>query len=144
MPKPRRNILAVLEETSSPPAELPENQFIAKVIEAKGKNLYEVELAKAHDKQRLLVELPSKFRSTVWIKMGNYVVVDRSTLADRDNKLAGEIVNVVREEKQWRPQKYWPEDFVKSSTLAYGDDSDDDDDDDLAGKMPPSDSEDEA
>lgn len=142
MPKPRRDILAVLDQTSSPPAELPENQFIARVIGAKGKNLYEVELSEAQNKERLLVELPSKFRSTVWIKRGGFVVIDKSTLADRENKLAGEIINVVREEKQWRNEKYWPEDFTKANAQAL-DDHSDDEDDNLAGKMPPSDSEEE-
>jgi probable RNA-binding protein EIF1AD len=43
----------------------------------------------------------------VWIKRGSFVVVDTSALADRENKLDGEIVNVVRDEKDWRKMAYW-------------------------------------
>ena len=55
----------------------------------------------------LLVEMPRRFRSTIWVKRGSYVVVDVAALAGRENKLGGEIVNVVREEKRWRRMPYW-------------------------------------
>lgn len=105
MGRPRRNLLATAEETSTPPESLDANHAIARVKKAEGKNLYSVELLPG-DKS-LLVELPSRFRSQIWIKRGGYVVVDTSVFEDRDNKLDGEIVNVVREEKQWRKQGYW-------------------------------------
>jgi hypothetical protein len=44
---------------------------------------------------------------TVWIKRGSFVVVDTSAMADRENKLDGEIVNIVRDEKAWRKMAYW-------------------------------------
>ncbi len=97
--------MATAEETSTPPESLDANHAIARVKKAEGKNLYSVELLPG-DKS-LLVELPSRFRSQIWIKRGGYVVVDTSVFEDRDNKLDGEIVNVVREEKQWRKQGYW-------------------------------------
>lgn len=56
-------------------------------------NLYNAELPNS---KSVLVELEAKFRSTIWIKRGSYVVVDTEALADRDNKLDGEIMNVVR------------------------------------------------
>ncbi len=105
MGRPKRNFLATAEETSTPPASLDRSHAIARVKKAEGKNLYSVELSTG-DKP-LLVELPSRFRSQIWIKRGGYVVVDMSAFEDRDNKLDGEIVNVVREEKQWRKQAYW-------------------------------------
>lgn len=105
MGRPKRNLLATAEETSTPPASLEANHAIARVMKAEGKNLYSVELSPGN--KSLLVELPSRFRSQIWIKRGGYVVVDRSAFEDRDNKLDGEIVNVVREEKQWRKQGYW-------------------------------------
>ena len=110
MGRPKRNLLATVDETSTPPAELGYGQVIARVKKAEGKNLYSVELASG--KESLLVELPSRFRSQIWIKNGGYVVVDTSAFEDRDNKLNGEIVNVVRDEKQWRKQAYW---WVSSS-----------------------------
>ena len=110
MGRPKRNLLATVDKTSTPPAELGDGQAIARVKKAEGKNLYSVELASG--KESLLVELPSRFRSQIWIKNGGYVVVDTSAFEDRDNKLNGEIVNVVRDEKQWRKQAYW---WVSSS-----------------------------
>lgn len=105
MGRPKRNFLATAEETSTPPASLDANHAIARVKKAEGKNLYSVELSPGD--RSLLVELPSRFRSQIWIKRGGYVVVDTSVFENRDNKLDGEIVNVVREEKQWRKQGYW-------------------------------------
>ena len=84
---------------------LGEGQAIARVKKAEGNNLYSVELPLR--KESLLVELPSRFRSQIWIKRGGYVVVDTSAFAERDNKLDGEIINVVRDEKHWRKQAYW-------------------------------------
>ena len=105
MGRPKRNLLATAEETSTPPAMLAEGQAIARVKKAEGNNLYSVELSSGKDS--LLVELPSRFRSQIWIKRGGYVVVDTSAFAERDNKLDGEISNVVRDEKHWRKQAYW-------------------------------------
>ncbi|CAO1601465.1 MAG: hypothetical protein LQ349_000679 [Xanthoria aureola] len=133
MARPKRNLLATAQETSSPPTSLDDNHAIARVRKAEGKNLYLVELPKRTDP--LLVELPARFRSQIWIKNGGYVLVDTAAFLDRENKLDGEIVNVVREEKEWRKQSYWPLEFVKKST--YPDDSEDEAS--TVGKMPPSD-----
>ena len=84
-------------------------------------------------------------------------MVDTTAFGDRDNKLDGEIVNIVRDEKHWRKQTYWfvhftsrdtlsvlmvryrPSEFVKKST--YPEDSEDEKS--TVGKLPPSDSEEE-
>lgn len=105
MPRPRRTVLATAEDTLNPPLALGGGHAIARVKKAEGKNLYSVELPSA--KASLLVELPARFRSTIWIKNGGYVVVDTAAFGDRENKLDGEIINVVRDEKQWRKQAYW-------------------------------------
>ncbi|KAL1652213.1 hypothetical protein SLS58_000340 [Diplodia intermedia] len=136
MGRPKRNLHAVEAETLTPPDLLTAVQTIAKVSKAEGNNLYSVELP---DKTATLVELNAKFRSTIWVKRGTYVVVDAGTLAERDNKLGGEIINVVRDEKAWRKMSYWPPQFKKQS--AYPEDSDDEQS--IVGKMPPSDSDDD-
>lgn len=105
MPRPKRNLLATAQETSSPPNSLDEGRAIARVRKAEGKNLYSVDLPS--NVKPLLVELPSRFRSQIWLKRGGYVVVDTTVFADRDNKLDGEIVNIVRDEREWRKQPYW-------------------------------------
>lgn len=104
MPPPRRKVLATAEETLVPPDELSPGQEIARVIKATGNNIYSVEFP---SKKIVLVELPSKFRSTIWMKRGSFVVVDTNALDNRDNKLEGEIVNIVRDEKAWRKTSYW-------------------------------------
>ena len=134
MPRPKRDIQAVAQETVTPPEVLPTSQTIARVKQAAGNNLYHLELP---SKEMILAELPARFRSTIWIKRGSFVLVDTSSLADRDNKLGGEIVNVVRDEKVWRKMSYWPSEFP-AKTSSYAPDSDDE-----GPKMPPSDSEDE-
>ncbi|KAJ4379625.1 hypothetical protein N0V86_004806 [Didymella sp. IMI 355093] len=135
MGRPKRQVLATIEDTITPPDVLPDAHFIARIVKAEGKNLYSADLPNG---KSVLAELEAKFRSTVWIKRGSYVVVDTSALAERDNKLDGEIVNVVRDEKAWRKMAYWPKEFVKKP--AY---EDSDEEESTVGKMPPSDSDEE-
>jgi probable RNA-binding protein EIF1AD len=140
MPKPRRNIQAAAEETLTPPDALAPGQKIARVHGGAGNNLYTLELP---SRETLLAELPAKFRSTIWMKRGSYVVVDTAALAGRGNKLGGEIVNIVGDEKAWRKLPYWPVEFP-AKTAAYGRDSDSDGErDDDGPRMPPSDEDDD-
>lgn len=105
MGRPKRSFLATAEETSTPPTTLDDGHQIARVLKAEGKNLYSVKIC--GQAEPLLVELPSRFRSQIWIKRGGFVVVDRAAFEDRENKLDGEIANIVRDEKKWRKQPYW-------------------------------------
>ncbi|KAK0938645.1 hypothetical protein LTR29_009744 [Friedmanniomyces endolithicus] len=134
MPKPKRNINAVAEATLMPPDLLAPHHLIAKLKQAAGKNLYYLDTAAG---ATLLAELNQKFRSTIWLRRGSYVVVDTASLADRDNKLGGEIVNVVGDEKAWRKMSYWPAEFAKK-TSSYAEDSNDE-----GPQMPPSNDEEE-
>lgn len=136
MGPPRRKLQETVEATLTPPETLEEGQVIARVIKAEGKNLYSVDLPTT---PAVLVELPAKFRSTIWLKRGGFVVVDTSTMADRDNKLAGEVVNVVRDERRWRKESYWPREFIKRPAAVMPDDEGDSN----MGKMPPSDDDDD-
>ena len=113
MARPKRQLLATAEETSNPPAILEPGQVIAQVVKGEGKNLYTVKLP---DAKSLLVELPSRFRSTIWMKRGGFVLVDTTAFENRENKLAGQILNIVRDEKYWRKQAYWS---VLSSRLLH-------------------------
>ena len=121
MPRNKRDVHAVAEETVTPPATLAESQAIARVKQAKGNNLYEVELPNG---KPVLAELSARFRSTIWMKRGSFVLVDTTALADRDNKIDGEIINVVREDRSWRKMPYWPQEFSKKSS-SYADESED-------------------
>ena len=136
MPPPRRILQATVEETLTPPATLTPTQHIARTIKAEGNNLYSVE---APAGKQLLVELSPRFRSSIWLRRGGYVLVDtdRKVFGERDNKIDGEIVNVVREEKRWRKLSYWPAEFAKKRVEETGSDGDDS----RVGRMPSSDEE---
>lgn len=133
MPRPKREILADAQSAASPPVTLPQTHLIARVLKAQGNNIFLVVLPSTKE---MLVELEYKLRNTFWIKRGGYVIVDTEALADRDNKLAGEIVTVIMNEKEWRKMSYWPSEFEKKV------ESDDEEDSNI-GKLPPSESADE-
>lgn len=104
MGPPRRNLLATVDETLTPPNQLDDGHVIARIVKVAGKNLYTVDLVSGDS---VLVEMPARFRSTIWVKRGTFVIVDTKAYAERENKLGGEIVNIVRDEKQWRKESYW-------------------------------------
>lgn len=104
MGRPKRNLQAAADETSTPPPALTPTQSIARVVRAAGNNLY---LCALPNTKELLAELPSRFRNTIWIKRGGYVLVDTKDGEVRENKLGGEILNVVRDEREWRKEAYW-------------------------------------
>ncbi|RDW69608.1 putative eukaryotic translation initiation factor eIF1a-like protein [Coleophoma cylindrospora] len=136
MGRPKRNVFAAAEETSTPPSQLTATQHIARVVKAAGNSLYSCCLP---DKTTLLAELPSRFRNTIWIRNGGYVLIDTKDADVRENKIGAEIINVVRDEHLWRKESYWPKEFVKASSYA----EDSDDEESTVGKMPPSDDSDE-
>jgi len=129
--KSRRKIRNAAEETVTPPNALAQGQMLARVLKSQGKDLYTVETA---DSSELLVELNARFRGTIFVKRGGYVLVDTTLAAVRDNKIGGEIVNVVRDEKAWRKQPFWPQVFVGRAVP-----EDSDEEDSVVGQMPPSD-----
>lgn len=135
MPAPRRKLQATVEETLTPPASLKEGQYVCRVKNAAGNNLYNVELPNA---SVLLAELEARFRSTIWLKRGGFVVIDSTSLADRGNKLDAEIINVVRDEKAWRKMPWWPKEFEKRTAVI-----DDGEEKSTVGKLPPTDDDDE-
>lgn len=108
MGRPKRNILAAATESTTPPDELTEHQFVARVGKPEGNNTYTCILPNT---KATLVELAQRFRNTIWIKRGGYVVVDLTPSEERsktnNNKVVGEIINVVRDEKEWRKMPYW-------------------------------------
>lgn len=114
MPRSRRDRLETVRETETPPDTLEPNNSVAQVTKILGKNLYTVKLPSGDE---IIVEMPARFRSTIWMKLRGYVVVDTSVFEDRENKIHGEIVNIVREEKIWRKMPYWPAEFPKKNSF---------------------------
>ena len=136
MPRPKRDLMDVAKATVTPPDTLSATASIACVKQNAGNNLFRVVLP-GGDAAGILAELPARFRNTIWIKLGNYVVVDTSSGADRANKIGGEIANVVRNEKAWRKMSYWPLEFPVKKSFCESESDDDD-----GPKMPSSGSED--
>lgn len=107
MGRPKRNIQAAAQESLTPPDELTENQSVARVGKPEGNNLYACELPNT---KTIVVELAQRFRNTIWIKRRGFVVVDLTPSEERTRanaKVEGEIINVVRDEKEWRKMPYW-------------------------------------
>ncbi|KAJ5654023.1 Translation initiation factor 1A (eIF-1A) [Penicillium lividum] len=138
MGPPRRKVLATAEQTLTPPDELAETHMIVRAIKATGNNIYLIETP---DKQQMLVELPAKFRSTFWIKRRSYLVIDTKASDERDNKIGGDVINIVRDEKAWRKAPFWPKEFVKQPVFTGDSDSEEES---RVGKMPSSDEESDA
>lgn len=157
MPRPKRNLHATAALTTSPPDDLPPNHTIARVVKAAGNNLYTVELPSSSPTSEStplsptststlppnnkLAELPSRFRNTIYLKRNSFVVLDTAAFSERDNKLGGEIVNIVRSEKEWRRMGYWPVEFVKKRDVFEAEDGEESEEESRVGKMPPSESE---
>lgn len=121
------------------------DQQIARILASRGNNLHEVEPADTIES--FLVSMPTKFRKNVWIKRGDFVVVQS---IDEGDKVKAEIVRILTPQhiKEFTKDGVWPEKFAKKeispppamvsndSTANVRNESDassddDDDDDDL-------------
>uniref|UniRef100_A0A1B6DJW6 Probable RNA-binding protein EIF1AD n=1 Tax=Clastoptera arizonana TaxID=38151 RepID=A0A1B6DJW6_9HEMI len=83
------------------------DQQIVRVITGRGNNLHEVETPKG---DKFLVSMPPKFRRNVWIKRGDFVLVE--PIAEGD-KVKGEIVMVLTKDhiRFYKNNNCWPELF---------------------------------
>lgn len=87
------------------------DESIVKVTGGRGNNLHEVRSA---DGVHFLVSMPPKFRKNVWIKRGDYVIIDS---IKEGNKVRGEIVYVLYQKqiKYLQQEGYWPPEFNEGS-----------------------------
>ncbi|KAL7272897.1 hypothetical protein RUND412_004268 [Rhizina undulata] len=133
MPLQSKRQLATLDAltTTPPPAPLPPSHALSRIVKAQGNNLYLVELPEPSSSPPLLVELASIFRGKAWLRRGGYVLVHVGA-CERENRIEGVIVNVVRDERAWRKMAYWPKEFSKREQV-----EDSDEEDSVVGKMPP-------
>ncbi|KXJ30036.1 probable RNA-binding protein EIF1AD [Exaiptasia diaphana] len=92
-----------------------ENQEIVKVLAGRGNNLHEVENAEG---KHFLVSMPSKFRRNVWIKRGDFVIVEP---IEEGNKVCAEIVHILysKQVKYLKEEKLWPEAFTEKSAIRH-------------------------
>lgn len=115
-----------------------ENQQIVKVTGGKGNNLHEVMDA---SQNTFLVSMPSKFRKNIWIKRGDYVIIDP---IEEGDKVKGEIAHILFSDhiRDIQEEGLWPKAFEQEEakpTSYIQDDllppSDSDEDEDLATKV---------
>uniref|UniRef100_A0A6E8W1T5 Probable RNA-binding protein EIF1AD n=1 Tax=Anopheles coluzzii TaxID=1518534 RepID=A0A6E8W1T5_ANOCL len=136
----------VLKEQEADDFDVPkENQQIVRIVASRGNNLHEVETAQDGE-ERFLVSMPVKFRKNVWIKRGNFVLVEP---IEEGNKVKAEICRILTPEhiKVFEKEGVWPRKFSRKRELeddldedglfrntnrkflAQSSDDDDDDDD---------------
>ncbi|XP_004521699.1 probable RNA-binding protein EIF1AD [Ceratitis capitata] len=98
----------VLKEMMEDDFESPtKDQQIVRILGSRGNNLHEVETATA---ERFLVSMPNKFRRNIWVKRGNYVVVEN---IEEGVKVRGEICKILTPEhvKEYTKAGVWPKEF---------------------------------
>uniref|UniRef100_A0A8C9IIE6 Probable RNA-binding protein EIF1AD n=1 Tax=Piliocolobus tephrosceles TaxID=591936 RepID=A0A8C9IIE6_9PRIM len=81
--------------------------LLNQVLRTPGNNLHEVETAQG---QRFLVSMPSKYRKNIWIKRGDFLIVDP---IEEGEKVKAEISFVLCKDHVRSLQKegFWPEAF---------------------------------
>jgi probable RNA-binding protein EIF1AD len=101
----------VKRELDSDDLSLPtEKQKIVRIICSKGNNLHEVESSDPAE-ENFLVSMPMKFRKNVWIKRGDFVLVEPINEGD---KVKAEIVRILTSEhqKEYSKELVWPKKFT--------------------------------
>lgn len=99
-------MLEVLQDDFSLPTD---NQQIVKILSSRGNNLHEVE--DGVDGSTFLVSMPTKFRKNVWVKRGDFVLVEP---IEEGDKVKAEIVKILTNEhvKYFKKEKVFPARFV--------------------------------
>ncbi|XP_064185235.1 probable RNA-binding protein EIF1AD [Anguilla rostrata] len=90
-----------------------ESQQIVRVVGSPGNNLHEAVTANG---ERFLVSMPTKFRKNIWIKRGDFVIVDP---IEEGEKVKGEITSILYKDhiRHLQTIGVWPEGFCEDSTL---------------------------
>lgn len=102
----------VLKEQEADEFDVPkDNQTIVRVVASRGNNLHEVDTPD-EGAERFLVSMPVKFRKNVWIKRGDFVLVEP---IEEGNKVKAEICRILTAEhiKLFEKEGVWPKRFTK-------------------------------
>ncbi|KAH8409322.1 hypothetical protein KR222_000226, partial [Zaprionus bogoriensis] len=100
----------VLKEMMEDDYSLPsEQQQIVRVVSSRGNNLHEVESSVP---DVVAVSMPNKFRKNVWVKRGDYILVEP---IEEGDKVKAEICKILTPEhiKEYTKAGVWPERFAK-------------------------------
>ncbi|XP_063537680.1 probable RNA-binding protein EIF1AD [Cydia strobilella] len=93
--------------------ELPkENQSIVKVLKSMGNNLHQITTPSGEE---YLVSMPIKFRKNIWVKRGDYTLVEPIL---EGNKVKAEIVKIINKDsiKYYKENNVWPKEFEDSKS----------------------------
>ncbi|XP_029368342.1 putative RNA-binding protein EIF1AD [Echeneis naucrates] len=92
---------------------LTENQQIVKITGSRGNNLHETVTAMG---ETFLVSMPTKFRKNIWIKRGDYVIVDP---IEEGEKVKAEISFILYKDhiQYLQKQQLWPDGFMDESQV---------------------------
>ncbi|XP_048883824.1 probable RNA-binding protein EIF1AD [Brienomyrus brachyistius] len=87
------------------------NQQIVRVVGSPGNNLHEAITAQG---ERYLVSMPTKFRKNIWIKRGDFVIVDP---IEEGEKVKGEISAILYKDhiRHLQAVGVWPKGFSQDS-----------------------------
>ncbi|GAB0091598.1 Probable RNA-binding protein EIF1AD [Sergentomyia squamirostris] len=97
-----------------------ENQTIVRVLQSRGNNLFDVE--SPNEEENFLVSMPTKFRKNMWVKRGDFILVEP---IEEGNKVKAEIVKILTPEhiKEYTKANVWPKKFT--SKRSHEDDPED-------------------
>lgn len=101
----RKHVLnEILQDDFLPPTE---KQQIVKVNCSRGNNLHEVEAA---DGSIFLISMPVKFRKNIWVKRGDFIIVEP---IEEGDKVKAEMVRPLTAEhiKYFKKDGVWPSEF---------------------------------
>ncbi|XP_063991335.1 probable RNA-binding protein EIF1AD [Diachasmimorpha longicaudata] len=103
----RKHVTKEVQEDLSIPTD---TQTIVQLVDPRGNNLHEVMDCSG---ERYLVSMPVKFRKNIWVKRGDYVLVEPIPEGD---KVKAEITKILTKEhiKYYRSQDCWPDKFNTS------------------------------
>jgi len=110
----RKHVKAVALEAYPTPME---GQAIVRVFALRGGNILEVEYP---NKERILCLLPARFHKTIWVKRGNYVIVEpfselQNKIKSKDipAKVKGRVVHVLLHDhvKDLQKTDLWPNEW---------------------------------
>ncbi|XP_017038374.1 probable RNA-binding protein EIF1AD [Drosophila kikkawai] len=89
-----------------------EQQQIVRVVSSRGNNLHEVETAKKEAEENFLVSMPNKFRKSMWVKRGDFLLIEP---IEEGDKVKAEICKILTNDhvKEYTKAGIWPEKFAK-------------------------------
>lgn len=81
----RKYVFQELDDMSLPT----DSQTIVRIVQARGHNLHEVVTPLG---EQFIVSMPTKFRQNIWVKRGDYIVIEP---IKEGKKVKGEIVKIL-------------------------------------------------